>query len=378
MNLPIIQSILHGALRPNFDLQIDYSTLAHQFEKLPNELPQIEKLFTQHLSNYADFNFEKPIPIADIAPDTYTRLSRSKLSKSFALQIAKPTNPKEKFYQTIVEAEIQRIKLTIFDYSEIQKSDIDNRQMIMEVLSQIIQYGLTVKVMPPLVSQESKHDYGISTGHLIISYDSTIWDNCRLQLTKFYVEVAALSDNLLTEVKDYLPFEDLIYKMFDKYPTDELNNLYKTFKECENNTSSKQPMEKQIAETSPEIQLLKTKYDAFIEAVKPYNFLELPKIKVLSLEKQQELIMNLVKSVPYAIAMIEFLEYPKHLKEKYEGMHTKEALYRHIAKALNVNHDTAKGQFLAYNNPDSLKAINYTSYQFIDEVKKDYENIVSK
>ena len=138
------------------------------------------------------------------------------------------------------------------------------------------------------------------------------------------------------------------------------------------------PIEKEIAETSVSIQAMQSKYDTFLEVVSSYNFLELPKMKCLSAEKQKELILNLVKDIPYAIAMIDFLEYPQYLANTYVGMKTKSNQYKHIAKALNSKFDTVKGHFLALRNPNSNKAINYSSHQYIEIVKKDYQNILLK
>lgn len=138
------------------------------------------------------------------------------------------------------------------------------------------------------------------------------------------------------------------------------------------------PVEKEIAETSVSIQSLQSRYDTFMKVVSPYNFLELPKLKCLSAEKQKELVLNLVKDIPYAIAMIEFLDYPKYLGNTYEGMNTKSNQYKHIAKALNSKFDTVKGHFLALRNPNSNKAINYSSHHYTEIVKNDYEKVLSK
>jgi hypothetical protein len=137
-------------------------------------------------------------------------------------------------------------------------------------------------------------------------------------------------------------------------------------------------IEKEIAETSISIQTLQSKYDTFMTVVSPYNFLELPKMKCLSAEKQKELVLNLVKDIPYAIAMIEFLEYPQYLANNYEGMKTKSNQYKHIAKALCSKFDTVKGHFIALRNPSSNKAINYSSHQYTKIVKNDYQNIRNK
>ena len=56
MNLPIIQSILHGALRPDNAPDIPFQALTREFSNLPSNLNGIEKLFIAKLSNYAIFD----------------------------------------------------------------------------------------------------------------------------------------------------------------------------------------------------------------------------------------------------------------------------------------------------------------------------------
>lgn len=356
MNLTIIQNIYDGTLRPNLTSDLKFRELTNMFSNLPDNLQAIEKLFTNNFPTLQfDFEEERPNSIDEIAPDLYTPINEEFIFKKLELPLPKPSSPKEKFYQAIVNAEIQRVKLAIINYAPKQRSDIDTRKMITDTLKSILHFAKRCN-----------------------SDNDPIMLALRTKLVCFYVELVSIASPLLTQNKNYLSFDDLMFEVFSKYPNDEETNIYNNF--CNQAVSPKTPasIEKQIVESSPELQLLKTKYDTFMDAVQLYGFLELSKLKQLTPEKQSELVFNLVKSIPYAIAMINFLEYPKHLKEKYDGFHTKEALYRHVSKALNTSHDTIKGQFLAYNNPNSMKAINYTSYQYRDEVKKFYENLVCK
>ena len=54
MNLPIIQSILHGSLKPNL-CNLNFMELESKFEKLPDYLTKLEKLF---ISNFPDHKFD--------------------------------------------------------------------------------------------------------------------------------------------------------------------------------------------------------------------------------------------------------------------------------------------------------------------------------
>lgn len=355
MNLPIIQSIMHGSLKPNL-CNLKFMELESKFEKLPEDLSKLEKLFISNFPDHKfDFDDERAICLNYISSQEYTPINDDLIYNKLELPLQEPTSPKEGFYQSIVNAEILRVKLAIVDYSVMQQSDIDTIYEIKSTLTSIVKH---IKYID--------NDCDV------------IFSTLRTQLICFYVELSHMASSLLEQNKDYYPFKNLMYEIFNRYPTKEEMEIYTKFCDLKNQEIPQTPVENIIIKSSPAIQLLKTKYDTFINVVQVYDFLNLPKLKVLSPDKKKELIMNLVKSIPYAIAMIEFLEYPKYLKAKYSEMNTKEALYRHISKALEVNHDTVKGQFLAYNNPNSGKAVNYSSYMYIDEVKNDYNSIIHK
>ena len=356
MNLPIIQSIIHGELRPNIVEKYNFRDVSNAMNVLPEKLSDVERLFISKFPEIEfDFESDHPFPFNCGVTEVYTPLNEGSLSKHFELPIPKWTTPKEKFYQIIVDAEIHRIKLAIVDYALKDRSDISTRTTVKDTLRQIVKYS-------------KKVDASVSA----------IFAALRIKLICAYVEIAAIASPILAVNKDFLSFEDLMFEVLKRYPNDEELNLYNKFCNPIIQAETQVSVEKQIVESSPEIQLLKSKYNTFMEVVQLYNFFELPKLKELSLEKKNELIMNLVKSVPYAIAMLEYLEYPKYLKDNYIGMHTKEAIYKHIAKALGVKPDTIKGQFLAYRNSNIGKAVKYTSYQFKENVQNDYENLLCK
>lgn len=356
MYLPIIQNIIHGQLRPNHINDKEFFMNATKaFISLPEKLSDIENLFISKFPSITfDFESEHPYPIKDVAADDYTKINEDALLKHLDLPIPRPLSPKEKFYQVIVDAEIRRVKLSIVDFAIKQRSDTDTHRIVTDTLMQVLNYSKSVNAA-----------------------EEAVFSTLQTQLVCFYVELVSLASPILNDY-DYYSFENLMYEVKGEFPSDEELNLYNNFCNPVIQTENKESVEKQIVESSPEIQHLKTKYDTFMSVVQLYNFFELPKLKVLSTEKQYELLTKLVSDVPYAIAMLEFLEYPQYLKDNYDGMHTKESVYRHIAKALGKKPDTIKGQFLAYHKPNSGKAVSYTSYQFIEKVQNDYENLLCK
>ena len=118
-------------------------------------------------------------------------------------------------------------------------------------------------------------------------------------------------------------------------------------------------------------QLAQDNYTRFMQEVQPYQFVELQKYKDLSTENQTRLIRLIVgKGVPYAVAMLHFLEYPKRLKEVYSM--NKEKQYNHIAKCLGAVVRSVKGNFLVLNPKSNEDRFKYTAAENEQIVKNDY------
>lgn len=201
MNLPIAQSILHGALRPSNLSDIAFQALARKFNNLPSNLIDIEKLFISELGNYAVFDFEKAVAINNIAPDEYTSIKeytfqpKIEISKEESLQTTQTI-----FYNAIVNAEATRIKIALLNYSTVVQSNIDTRQELKETLRQIKSY---IKKATETAD--------------------TNYQELQTILVRLYYELTIAFDVLLTE-NDFIAFEDLYLECFNRYPsTDELN-----------------------------------------------------------------------------------------------------------------------------------------------------------
>lgn len=207
MNLPITQSIFHGELRPNILSDIPFQVLSRKFNNLSGYLPDVENLFISELGKYAIFNFEKSIPLNDIAPDNYTHVIEYTIKPNIDLSFPDPQpTPQLLFYNAIVKAEAKRIKLALYNFSEIVKSDIDTRQEVKETLKQIKSYTKNVADISDLIFQ-----------------------NILAQLIKLYFELTIEFDIILTE-NDFTPFEDFFLDCYSIYPTNEQSDAYNTAK----------------------------------------------------------------------------------------------------------------------------------------------------
>ena len=75
--------------------------------------------------------------------------------------------------------------------------------------------------------------------------------------------------------------------------------------------------------------------------------------------------------------MLDYLEYPKYLKNNYSGMN-KENIYKHVAAALSISSPRqVKGNFLVLNQDSSEDGSRYTAHQFTSQVVEDFEKLKS-
>jgi len=356
MNLTIIQNIYDGSLRPNLTSDLKFRELANIFLKMPDNLPAIEKLFTNNFPTLQfDFEEERPNSIDEIAPDSYTPINEGFISKKLELSLPKPSSPKEKFYQAIVNAEIQRVKLAIIDYAPKQRSDIDTRKMITNTLKSILHFA----------KQDSLDNEPIISA-------------LRIQLLCFYVELVAIASPLLTQDKNYLSFDDLMFEVFQHYPQDNEVTTYQTFASSLITENSIFPAVKSELPSSEEYEKeqIQTNYEKFIQEVEKYKFAELEKVKCLNKTKQSKLIYLITTNDSnYAVPMLIHIGYFDKLKKEFNMSNAK--IFKHWSKALNKAERAIKGNYNALNPNSKEDKYRYNSEDFVDKVASDYENLFS-
>jgi hypothetical protein len=132
------------------------------------------------------------------------------------------------------------------------------------------------------------------------------------------------------------------------------------------------PIKSQTAETTGNETFAK-----FIKKTQVYQFAELIKFKNLTLKNQIRLIEKIMsETIPYAVAMLDFLEYPKHLFYNYNI--AKEKQYTHIANCLNTSPRLVKGNFLVLNPASKEDRLRYTAPDFTNAVKSFYFSLTDK
>lgn len=123
-----------------------------------------------------------------------------------------------------------------------------------------------------------------------------------------------------------------------------------------------------------EIERMPTNAQIFINEVKPYGFLELPKVLDIQENNRALFVTHIMgQPVPYIVAMMNLLGYPKHLKAEYNF--TVEKVCKHLGKALNgVSSRQIKGNLNILKPLSKEDPNRYTSQQYIADVERDYQN----
>lgn len=352
MNIPIIQSILHGSLRPNL-CNLKFMELETKFEQLPDTLPELERLFITTFPDIRfDFDSERPFCLDNISSKDFTPLDDEMICRCLTLPLPEPTSPKEGFYQSIVKAETLRIKLAILDFSAKQQSDVDTKYEIKSTLTNII-----------------KHIKYIDNNC------DTILSTLRTQLICLYVELSQMASPLLEHNKDYYHFKNLMYEIFDRYPTKEESEAYQKF--VGNTQEEKIDKKNSIMPDSEEFvdNVIKTKYEIFINVVTPYHFDELDRVRTLNKAKRIKLInMIISNNANYAVPMLVHIGYFDKLKNEY-GMN-KINIFKHFSKALGRSERDIKGNYNALNPNSKEDRYRYNSANYLDAVKSDYQKLI--
>lgn len=279
MNLPIIQSIMFGALIPNvvivkqningrwveapadlsridydgdpddismitkyesFEVDPDdlvsfpqlrtryllnYPALSRAFSTLPNTLSDLEKLCIKNLSPYIVFDFEseRPINISKVVSSEYTPVPVYHFPVVFQLVNYIPQHPFAKFYVNVIRAEMERIKLALLDFAQNSQSDIRTKNEVENTLALMRYYASEAvgkRGESIWLSFEQLHRVDESELNQR-SYEFNIFPLLQQFLIQTYIEIEILFQPLLKKNIEQ-DFDDLMFKYFKQYPQEPL------------------------------------------------------------------------------------------------------------------------------------------------------------
>ena len=273
MNLPIVQSIMNGALRPhhllvettvegkkcciqyiythfkelirkdseiymnsqkvyNVEDLVPYKQIANVFANIPHNLDALEAIFLKHLSQYASFDFvnEQPLCLKVIGTEqNYTEITETYFAPNVDFKLREPKTPVEKFYVGIVKAEAERIKLALMNYAKISESDIDTHGEIKQLLKVIRNYICDCVNKDIDKTLFSKYLSKELTEAELLQYDNdySLYPVFKSLLIKLYYEIVIMFKEILKD-DDYIQFEEMMYECQDRYPSDDERLAYTT------------------------------------------------------------------------------------------------------------------------------------------------------
>lgn len=402
MNLPIVEGMLRGGLRPNLlrktlsekELmqncrilrKISSNENLKEIENvlvevlLPMGLIKLREAFSQQHAMI--LSAEKFPSFNGFGSRKYTP-AQAFPSFDGVLEMPSSSNPFHRFYALLVDAELIRMKKLMHDLCLTLRNDCLMRNELKDLLKRMAVY-----------CQEAAQ----------WESDSEIMRMIAAKLTQSYFELLGSYHNLLYQGEDVGlidDFCDFVYLWRREDPNEEEMERFtdvscKAMKaeptsQFEHQTENVQEVQKCQTpnDVNAETDAATNKYDTFLAALNGqstgfpnYGFFNLPKISCLNSEQQKKLISDIAfretDHVAFAVAMLCFLEYDTKLISEY-GFN-KTHLYKYWGKLLNVNERKIGGNYQTVRNADTTEDKDlYKAHKYFDEeAEKIYHDILDE
>lgn len=286
-----------------------------------------------------------------------------------------PFSVKIKYYQKLIDIDIVKYVNGIINETtggsenlvafKLDKAKKKLRNLLVEISSIIERKQFDFTVIA------SKHaDFKNDRNHKECTY---IFHYMLISLVRCWLEIQSHFIDFIHQ-DDVLTIADIYSQILQKAVPEKLQiQEIQTIEIKTDIPTVPQPIEKDEAFA---IQYAQEKYTVFIDEVTPYRFIELQKLSVLNETAKNRLIKELVENpLHYSVAMLSFLGYLEGLKKSYSL--SKEKIYSHIAKALQTDVRTVKGNCLVLNPASKEDRYKYQADQFVKKVEEDYILILS-
>ena len=382
MTLPITHSILKGELRPNILKQSlspkDLEQLIRNARRVSqkSQLVELEFVINEVLSGLVDTE--------DIyAEDKKTRdaaihVRENKIIKSNThfnhidyetiiddvLTIPELKSPLQRFYNTMLDAEVLRTRLAILYLYRAVQDETFMRSTLREIFRKI-KYACR---------------------------DSLLWDEYQdvfslipIKLTHLYFTLLNTYGELFEsfespEFED--DFMDFVYGWKGEYPSKEEEAKYiqqrKIRKEIGNLIMDVPDVKSQESTSSEKTIRHKDKADKFLDGVAEYNFLEMPKIKQLGTqEKVHSLVLTMLENPGHACAMLVFLQFYEWIKEKQRVKFTLNNYEVLCSKVIMENNNNSFHTVRMSLNPKNKNAEKYRAYAYMEQVANEYVTLLN-
>lgn len=382
MTLPITDSILRGELRPNILKQsLDQKELLIRNARKISQKSQLLELefaindVLSGLVNTKDI-YEEDKKTRDAA--IHVRVNKiiqneprfryidSEVIIDNVLPLPELKSPLLRFYNTILDAEVLRTRLSMIYLCRAIQDDAFIRSTLKALFRKI-----------NFICREALQWEEHKDVMLLIPIKLT---HLYFTLLNTYGEVLASYE--AAEYED--DFMDFVYGWKGEYPTSNEETTYlkqSGIRAAIVNTLVDMPDTPQTKDSvvSIEKERPKDKADIFLDGVTEYNFLEIPKIKQLgTIEKVHSLVMTMLENPGHACAMLEHLEFYKWIKEKQRVNFT---LYKYDSLCSKVvmgkESDSAFHTVRMSLNKNNKNAEKYRAYAYIDQVVNEYITLLN-
>lgn len=286
-----------------------------------------------------------------------------------------PFSVKIKYYQKLIDIEIVKYINSIIEETtggsenlvvfKLDKAKKKLRNLLVEVSSIIERKQFDFTVIASKYA-DFKNDRNHKESTYIFHYMLIALVRCWLEIQSRFIG--------FMHKEDVLTIADIYSQILQKAVPENLQiQEIQTIQLKTDKPTIPQPIEKEEAFA---IQYAQEKYTVFMDEVKPFRFIELQKLSALNQQSKNRLIKELVENpLHYSVAMLSFLGYLESLKKGYSL--SKEKIYSHIAKALQTDVRTVKGNCLVLNPASKEDRYKYQADQFVKKVEDDYNLILS-
>lgn len=374
MELPIVNSILRGELRPNIFFKYNDVAEIKQLERNARRLQvnsgliDLELKIHHLLSDIVDVkkhyledkktrdaavNARK---IGIIDSEEYTCFDKEVIIRD-VIHDVQLSSPELRLYDQLLKAEQTRTRMAFHYLCRAFKCDRDLRTELRKTLKYI------VKECNEAARWKEHYD-------VMILIDA--------HLTCLYFSLFKTYESILTGSDVDFGFEDFVYEWRGEDPTPEELSEYK--RQCDVRKDIDEPIIPEVELSSQQKMNNRPKdiADKFLDEVERFNFLGMPKIKALKDEnKIHSFLLNMLKDVSYACAMLEFLEFITWIQNNYDSNFTKGQYDALCSKAImNKNNGASFHNVRMSLKADNSAAKTYHAYKYVNIVETDYQNIL--
>ena len=379
MNLPITESILRGELRPNIlqeyldqdelkQLIRDARQLTHK-----SQLIELEAIINKVLNGLVDtkdiYSEDKKIRNAAISACEKNILKveskfqniNSEVVLSDILNLPDLNTPLLRLYNTLLDAEILRTRLAILYLCRAVRDDAFMRTTLKELFRKIKNFCTEA-------AQWEEH--------------KDVMSLIPIKLTNLYFSLYHTYIAILTScntIED--DFMDFVYEWKGEYPSQDEESKYN--QECNKRTDiaiipQEIPEPHQTGESDKPIRI-KDKADIFLENVEEFNFMEMPKIKVLlTPDKVHRLVLTMLDNPSHACAMLEYLGFYNWIKDTQRAKFTMkeyETLCSRIV--MGIENSQAFHHVRMSLNSNNKAADKYQAYKYVGQVDHEYNTLLN-